>query len=38
MLKSETRFDHLGVDSFYVKSYNNPAPGSPGDYLRKRPG
>ena len=35
MLKSEIQFDHIGVDSFYVKSYNNPASGSPGDYLRK---
>lgn len=38
MLKSETRFDHIGAVGFYVKSYNNPAPGSPGVYLRKRPG
>ena len=38
MLKSETRFDHIEDNSFYVKSYNNPASGSPGDYLRKRPG
>lgn len=38
MLKSEIQFDHIGDDSFYVKSYNNPASGSPGVYLRKRPG
>lgn len=35
MLKSETRFDHIGVDSFYVKSYNNSAPGSRKDLIRK---
>lgn len=38
MLKSEIQFDHIGAVRFYVKSYNNPAPGSPGDHLRKRPG
>lgn len=35
MLKSETQFDHIGVDGINVKSYNNPASGSPGDYLQK---
>lgn len=35
MLKSEIQFDHIGAVRFYVKSYNNPASGSPGDYLRK---
>lgn len=38
MLKSETRFDHIGAGGFYVKTYNNPTPGSPGVYLRKRTG
>lgn len=38
MLKSETRFDHIGAAGFNVKSYNNPAPGSQGDHLRKHLG
>lgn len=38
MLKSETRFDHIVAAGFCVKMYNNPASGSPGDHLRKRPG
>lgn len=38
MLKSETRFDHIGAGGINVKSYNNPASGSPGVYLRKYPG
>lgn len=38
MLKSESRFDHIGAGGFYVKMYNNPASGSPGDYIRKHLG
>lgn len=38
MLKSEIRFDHIGAGGINVKSYNNPAPGSPGVFIRKRPG
>lgn len=34
MLKSETRFDHIGAAEINVKSYNNPASGSQGDHLR----
>lgn len=38
MLKSETRFDHIGAVRFYVKSYNNPALGSLGVFIRKHHG
>lgn len=38
MLKSESRFDHIGAGGINVKSYNNPASGYPGGHLRKCPG
>lgn len=38
MLKSEIQFDHIGAGEINVKSYNNPATGSPGVYIRKCPG
>lgn len=38
MLKSESRFDHIGADRINVKSYNNPASGSLEVYLRKHSG
>lgn len=38
MLKSEIQFDHIGAGGMNVKSYNNPASGSPGDHLRNCPG
>lgn len=38
MLKYECIFELSGAGRNFVKSYNNPAPGSPGVYLRKRTG
>lgn len=38
MLKSKSQFDHIGAAEINVKSYNNPAHGSPGVFVRKRPG